>query len=110
MTATVTHLRPQARPVLLAEHPIGRLPELTADHDAACEAAAAPGTAAQMRADAQRTALRLGLSADDSQVLAVLLDYGRGQYVTGHMDASADQRALDADSPIATVLHFPGGA
>lgn len=109
MTATVTPLRPAARPVLVSEHPAGRLPELTADHDAACEAAAAPGTAAQMRDDAQRAALRLGLNPDDPRTLALLLDYGRGQYVTGHMDASNEQRAIP-EPGMATVLAFPGGA
>lgn len=107
MTATVATLRPQTRTVLLAEHPAGRLPELTADH--ACQAAARPDTATQMRADAQRAALRLGLNPDDPDVLARLLDYGRGQYVTGHMDASNEQRAIP-EPGMATVLAFPGGA
>lgn len=109
MTATVTPLRPAARPALVSEHPADRLPELTADHDHACQAASRPDTAAQMRADAQRTALRLGLSPDDPDVLARLLDYGRGQYVTGHMDASNEQRAIP-EPGMATVLAFPGGA
>lgn len=115
MTATLRAVRPNERaettePAPSAVRrivPRGRLAELTADHDRACEAAAAPDVVTEMRADAQRLIARLGL---DQSALADLLGYGRGQYVRGHMDAAADEAGALDDVPLARILHFPGSA
>jgi hypothetical protein len=104
MTATITHLRTVTRTT-----PRGRLAELTADHDIACEAAALPDVAHELRVHAERTATALGLNEQDPRVIARLLDLARGSYVHGHMDASADLHAAPP-APLATVLHLRGGA
>lgn len=118
MTATVTPLRaktarpataPAKPPVLATITPVGRLPELTADHDHAIDAATMPDVAHELRVHATRTAQHLGLDADDPQVLARLLDLARGSYVHGHMDATAEQHPAPA-VPLANVLTFRGGA
>ena len=113
MTATITQLRPKTtaapRPALASITPAGRLPELTADHDHACDAAAMPDVAHELRVHATRTALHLGLDPDDERVIARLLDLARGSYVHGHMDATADQRPAPA-APLATVINLRGGA
>lgn len=120
MTATVTALRaktarnrtataPAKPPVLATITPAGRLPELTADHDHAIDAATMPDVTHELRVHATRTALHLGLDAEDPQVLARLLDLARGSYVHGHMDATAEQHPAPA-VPLANVLAFRGGA
>lgn len=98
------------RRVLARITPAGRLPELTADHDQACDAAAMPDTAHELHVHARRTATALGLNPDDTTVLARLLDLARGSYVHGHMDAAADQPDTGTATPLATVLNFRGGA
>jgi len=96
--------------VLARITPTGRLPELTADHDQACDAATMPDVAHELRVHARRTATALGLNPDDEHVIARLLDLARGSYVHGHMDAAADQPNTAPAVPLATVLHFRGGA
>src|SRR6185503_16660370 len=101
---------PSAAPRVLARiTPTGRLPELTADHDQACDAAAMPDVAHELRVHARRTATALGLNPDDTTILARLLDLARGSYVHGHMDAAADQPDTAPNAPLATVLHLRGG-
>ncbi len=93
--------RPGKRPP--ATTPPGRLPILIADHDHAAAAATMPDVAHELRVHAQRTATALGLNPDNPTVLGPLLDYGRGSYIHGHMDATADHNPAPI-TPLARAL------